>query len=767
MKRQLTTRANSWRLVSVFLLLLVFSFGLPAAGSWTPVGTYIDPLIPDNILEVRSNGRFYMEAFGLNIGDTGRWSLRDRQISLRFSDGTTLRGEVDSTSIVLQSVPMLTIAWVRDDAPYPSPQDVVGEYEKTGSRQEHLILTEDMSYSKVEIDLFGDLTSEEGYWDLDNHVIRLTPSGTLFEIEIEGVYVGNTVALPGMLEMHKWERTSPPTTITQIDDGETGSSSDPPADSPPATDTGNGAIDPPSEHEPESPEVTDDGLFWARVRGPGTSGILSIRSDHGIPDSDEPDTTLKLVPTDWVLRVMDTHDDAIQDDEFIWWEVKDTTEDLQGWVAAYSLEDKTSLLIAFPDDILDQTPMAQQADPSYADTYSERIEIIVEAVEHYYGDSSTSQSLYSSDDKDRNGGLNRISSLKKGAFPLEVIYAIIVQESGGAGTGHANTSDGVMQINWPASRGLASNILCYEASGAWYYGKTRQAIYANVKDGLKDLRNRFIGEDSFILAAWKYNAGNYPFSTYCEGKGDPYYVGRIGARLSGSAKLDGENMCDGSAFTWKDGSIDPCDIADSTTPTIEEFGMDLRDDLADQFKEFQADNVTVYGCSPVSVHLTDALGRSTRSQDAHGSAQLPDAVAAGSGAIVFQPERPLKYVVVGTGDGEYTLVANDNQESRYNSLAISEQSIRQDSVHEFEVDWDALEAGEAGVLISIDEDGDGSIDSTRTLALADPGVTYFSWDSSSQEQSGPDPTLLASMIAAVSILALAALFLRFVFRARP
>lgn|GEM_PF-5264512 len=204
---------NPRLLVFFFIRLLavafVFSLSSLLSTGASPVGDYLDPLIPDNVLEIDSDGSYYIEVFGLNIGETGRWTSTGNQVSLRFSDGTTLRGTFDPNSVVFDPIPMLTIAWIRSTARYPAETDVVGEFTKETRPAETIWIDPDGTYTKRERDMLGQMAEEEGRWQLDGHLVRLVSSNTLFDTETEAVFAGGCLFLPDFLTMSKWVPTTP------------------------------------------------------------------------------------------------------------------------------------------------------------------------------------------------------------------------------------------------------------------------------------------------------------------------------------------------------------------------------------------------------------------------------------------------------------------------------------------------------------------------------------------------------------------------------
>jgi len=85
-----------------------------------------------------------------------------------------------------------------------------------------------------------------------------------------------------------------------------------------------------------------------------------------------------------------------------------------------------------------------------------RISIILEAVDHYYNNEDTTPSLYSSKDKSKDDTNNNFTIFKNRDFPIELILAIIAQESGGIG--FDNELDGIMQITGNKNKGWGTRI---------------------------------------------------------------------------------------------------------------------------------------------------------------------------------------------------------------------------------------------------------------------------------------------------------------------
>ena len=64
---------------------------------------------------------------------------------------------------------------------------------------------------------------------------------------------------------------------------------------------------------------------------------LAIRKTPGIANKPD-DDVLDRVPNGRILKVKDTHENTIIEDEHTWWEVEDITTGISGWAAADFLE---------------------------------------------------------------------------------------------------------------------------------------------------------------------------------------------------------------------------------------------------------------------------------------------------------------------------------------------------------------------------------------------------------------------------------------------
>ena len=169
-------------------------------------------------------------------------------------------------------------------------------------------------------------------------------------------------------------------------------------------------------------------------------GTCIVEDDAGVPDEGAP---LKCFPNSWVLerKTVDVAPVEVEINNEIWWLVIDLTDNVSGWIK------KTD--VACDSDLqLEWKERTDRFDPSNNPGNGGTVPVILEAVDYYYNDSSSATSLYSSNDIG-----NHLSLFKEAGFPIELILAIIAQESGGtANFNNENISydygHGIMQLTF-------------------------------------------------------------------------------------------------------------------------------------------------------------------------------------------------------------------------------------------------------------------------------------------------------------------------------
>ena len=119
---------------------------------------------------------------------------------------------------------------------------------------------------------------------------------------------------------------------------------------------------------------------------------------------------------------MDTHDDLEERDGYIWWEVRDTTDEgcqtCPGWMATRKRDGSKIYLTADPNDQNLQSILAQRAVPEEANEVDERKSLILDAILSCYYNTESGLSLSSGE---------QFSRLRETLFPPDIVLAIFVQ----------------------------------------------------------------------------------------------------------------------------------------------------------------------------------------------------------------------------------------------------------------------------------------------------------------------------------------------------
>jgi len=160
-------------------------------------------------------------------------------------------------------------------------------------------------------------------------------------------------------------------------------------------------------------------------------------------------TPLKTLPQDWVVYVATTTDvsgNPVTADNYHWYQVVDPTDSSTGWMAG----ENSSGTVHYLSNISSQQTALSATSSNAISSSSTRSDAIYEAVNHYYSDTSTAYSLYSSDD-DSSHKLSSIFNLTPNStsMPPVLVYGIAAQETGPSFDNEIVSSDfghGVMQL---------------------------------------------------------------------------------------------------------------------------------------------------------------------------------------------------------------------------------------------------------------------------------------------------------------------------------
>ncbi|MEK7162804.1 MAG: LamG-like jellyroll fold domain-containing protein [Patescibacteria group bacterium] len=454
--------------------------------------------------------------------------------------------------------------------------------------------------------------------------------------------------------------------------------------------------------------------FWSEIQ----SARLNFRQSAGVSG-----ILLKTLPNGWALKVIKIIDDNgnnIDIDGYRWYQVEDKIDGVIGWMAAKNLTNGTIYLDYNPNN---QSDLQNKAE-TQLDTADKRKPVILDAVNNYYAKNNSENSLY-----DGGGGRDNKNNFQKfiidSEFPKELILAVGAEESGPEFNneicaGAFDGGIGIMQITSPNSKGLGSgldiNSKRDDCKGEeWvgrfskYYSNALQGIYANIKDGFRVLQNKYdqalrlmanpriitscpltidgvnltCADIKTSLIVWGYNGivknekGLY---------GD--YLGGVAIRLSYL-----NNYFVGI-------------INDANKIAIET--------LSRKLKTVNNNKILVKLNSPGELQITDSQGRKTGVFDNLVKEEIPFSVydANVKGAVIFFQNDSYVYSIIGTASGKYGLDIVNAQHGIFSGFSAINLPITEGEIHQYRIDWDALNRGERGVKLNIDYEGDGVIDQT-------------------------------------------------------
>lgn len=466
------------------------------------------------------------------------------------------------------------------------------------------------------------------------------------------------------------------------------------------------------------PKLLIQGQFWASVNNSGP--YLNLRKTIGTQNKPL-DDIIKTVPKDWVLKVATTTNSGsnpIEFDGYQWYGVVDVTDNAVGWIATKELSTGTVYLSY---DAGAQTFLEAKAAVQHV-TREARTPLILQAVDTYYTQPNTSNSLYGGGGG-RYGNNNFQIFIQGANFPKELILAIAATESNvinfdneGCSSAH-DGGIGIMQITSNGYKGLGSALLnnlrindCRSIieSLSKYYSNAPQGIYANIKDAFRVLQEKYQKEcpDATltvgglvyscqdierVLATWGYNGKTVdPTKNYL--------------RSVANSLATLPNYFTSASYANSDQLIEKLRTAN---------------DNRIEFKKFSPVELQVID---LQGHITGYDGTSIIKHNIPFSRYDQDE---GVGAVFF-PQNPYRYRVIGTGVGTYEFRAEFTQNGLLREFRATNIPVVPNEIHEYLIDWDALDRGERGVTVRIDTDGDGIADRTvhsdGTLTEIEPPV---------------------------------------------
>lgn len=573
-------------------------------------------------------------------------------------------------------------------------------------------------------------TIDDGQW---HHLVGVRKLGVDMELYVDGVLVGSGSDNGGT------SSNTSDVTIGERTDGDS---------------TMNGSIDDVAifSRALSADEIADlyAGSFYAQIEN---TASLNLRDGTSTSAN-----VLKMLPAAWIVKVATTTDSngAIVNDGYRWYGVIDPTDNVTGWMAA---TDTTSQYISSYDGSAQAALEASSSDQIATGTASgETDDYVLNAIDHYYNNSDTSSSLYSSDDSSTStgDGTNELSIFKDRGLPESLVWGIAALESGGIGFNneyvHYDYGHGVMQItpvplfydepvngsgtwNYMNNASMPSNgsfikifpcamyqtttyANCYTYSGIQdplqrnksykdygysnvsttykYYTNTPQSIYANVKDGMRILQTKLLN--------WFPTA---PTSSVTSTDGHSY------------SPTDQEAITMTAAYYGNPNATDTCpyvgDVADRLDNITDYFanadtGMVSSTEVSQM--HLAADDVVCAQLhSPGDLVIEDSSGRKAGVLDGKGVNTFPLAVYDPNGKwveILAAASDTYTYKVVGTGNGVYGIDIDTRENGKTVLVQGRNIPITNGEIHAYSVDKNAI-LNNVGGGVTLDITKPGSV----------------------------------------------------------
>jgi len=490
-------------------------------------------------------------------------------------------------------------------------------------------------------------------------------------------------------------------------------------------------------------ETAEPETFYSEIKNlPG--GFVTVRSLPSLSGE-----SIKTLPNSWVVQIIAKTDQLGQpviSGGYRWYQINDPTDLSVGWMPARTDSQTPTTFLSYEAE--KQTEFVEKSVTPVSNT-SARKQTILDAINHYYNDSSFNSNLYSSNDSSLNLSLfNSIS------FPKELILAIISQEAPASMDNQHVSFDyghGVMQVTFHAwanepnnyednkwdNRGKRSkikltnckNILpnnsgqekiglneykkCYSntltkntlikpykhyednLSAPLYkqYANTKQSFFANIKDGLGVLREKYsakcpkpnitVSGEIFtcndiekILMVWGYNG-------FAKNKTTGEYTGNY-LQLVSDRLVNLTSYFSVNPYVNNDHLIQKLSIANVNKKTVRVF-------------------------SPVELRVIDENGNITGLVNQEKLEEIQNSIydVEQEGVAILFPESNVFYKVVGTEEGNYGILIDSTINGIQTLFNGTDLPIKEDEIHTYSVNEELLALGGNGVNVSIDENGDG------------------------------------------------------------
>ncbi len=489
--------------------------------------------------------------------------------------------------------------------------------------------------------------------------------------------------------------------------------------------------------DPINPTAVIPLQYYAKL---DASGVINL---YELPDTTS--LLVKTLPHDWIVKVLSV--DPVIANGSLWYKVEDPTDGSQMWTIAAPASISTPIYLPYNEN---NQGVYQQSGVDILTTKASRAQSIVNAIDHYYGNTSTTPSIDSSDDHSL-----KISTLVQAGFPKELIMAIAAQESGGINFNNEYVSfdygHGVMQVtpdayknekpggkftnNKEDSRGVLSDIhlkkcdevnsdnykKCYKNTESFnnklksydnyqhdpvnfvykQYTNTTQSIFANIKDGLGILSSKY--RHVFVhpcSSSVTYGGEVFSCTDIDMIKAVWGYNGAVTTPANNYLKLISQKLTNLNAY-----------FANHSYPNS--------DHLIQKLAIANDNRIELKAHSPIAIEAIDSQGRVTGLNNAGDMlSDIPNSYydPEDETALILFPEDTYTYQVTGDGTGpSYGFDITIERDSASPLVfQASDIPIAEGEIHTFHIDEAVLAAGGNGTTIDIDSDGDGTPEKTIT-----------------------------------------------------
>jgi len=121
-----------------------------------------------------------------------------------------------------------------------------------------------------------------------------------------------------------------------------------------------------------------------------------------------------------------------------------------------------------------------------------------------------------------------------------------------------------------------------------------------------------------------------------------------------------------------------------------------------------------YICSPGELRVYDLEGRVTGMVRREVKEEIPNSVYFNNTVMIFSPSDSYIYEVAGTEYGPYGLIVASIIDEEGNAFTAVDIPISTNAIHQYTINWSALNQGREGAAVKVDSNGDGVFELTFT-----------------------------------------------------